>query len=791
MSLDLRLSLPVAAAWLVTVFVIGMPAWSSAVAIALWLATGALIGRALLSQRRILASLALGCVLAALCSTSVAVHADSRQPELLGDLAAKHTTVTAIATTTSAVRDSADFFQATISTLEADGESIQLESPALIFTERGSFGAVDAELGEKQDSHGAVGGDDEPWGIGVRFTVTGTIASTDPGDGRAVLLFATDEPEWQADPDWQFDWANQLRRTFAAATAQLPGGGGELLGGLAIGDTSAVSEELDAAMKTSSLSHLTAVSGANCAIVVGLIMALGGRAGVRRSVRIGLSILVLLAFVVVVTPDPSVLRAALMATFVLVALGRGRPIRGMAVLSLATIALLVFDPWLSRNFAFVLSVFATAGLLLFAEPLAQFVGRWMPRWLSLVIAVPLAAQLACQPVLLLLQPSLPTYGVLANVLAAPAAPIATVVGLAACVALSVFPVLGLGLMWVAWLPSAWVAAVADFFAKAPWARIPWWEGWVGVLTLSVLTVLLLTALVASGRWRSYALRSLAIASTFALAVVAGAAVSTALTWPKEWQFAQCDVGQGDAVVMRSGDEVALVDTGADPELLDACLDRLSISRIDLLILTHFDQDHVGGTEAVVGRADIVLVGPTGSPSDTALLERLTVGGAQVVPVSTGDRGQFGELQWRVLWPPAQLSGIDPGNDASVVVEFRPRSDCQWQCLSAVFLGDLGESAQSRLASSQNLAQVDVVKVSHHGSGDQYPALYVELQATLGLIGVGADNGYGHPTDSALAMLAEAGTAVARSDLRGLVLVSPTSRSGVVSVWSERDVGARH
>lgn len=793
MSLDLRLSVPVAAAWIVTVLVVGLPAWAAACAVTLWILAGLLTGVTLLRERGPLASIALACALAALCSTSVALNADDRQPVVLSKLSAEHTTVTATATTTSAVRPDTDFFSANISGLEVDGEMLQLASPALIFTERTGYGGSEHKsddpprLTEPRSRASA----EEPWGIGVTFTVTGTLASTDPGDGRAVLLFASDAPEWRAAPPWQFDWANQLRRTFASATAQLPGGGGELLGGLAIGDTSAVSDELDSAMKTSSLSHLTAVSGANCAIVVMLIMALGGRVGAQRAVRIGLSILVLLAFVIVVTPDPSVLRAALMAAFVLIALGSGRPIRGMAVLSLATIALLVFDPWLSRNFAFVLSVCATAGLLLFAEPLAQFLGRWMPRWLSLVIAVPLAAQLACQPVLLLLQPSLPTYGVLANVLAAPAAPIATVVGLAACVALPVLPLLGTGLMWVAWVPSSWVAAVADFFAEAPLARIPWWEGWVGVVTLSVLTVLLLAALMTSGVWQTHALTSLTVASTLALAVVAGSAVSVAFTWPRDWQFAQCDVGQGDAVVVRSGEEIALIDTGADPELLEDCIDRLSIDRIDLLVLTHFDHDHVGGVDAVVGRADVVIVGPLGSPADESLLERLTAAGARVVQVSKGNRGQFGELQWGVLWPPAPLTGIDPGNDASVVVEFRSRPDCAGQCLSAVFLGDLGESAQSRLASSHALRRVDVVKVSHHGSGDQYPALYTELQATLGLIGVGAQNGYGHPTDDALAMLDDTGTAVARSDLNGLILVSPTSQSGGLSVWSERDIGARH
>jgi len=791
MRLDLRLSLPVAGAWVVAALMIGAPNWAPAVSVGLWLIAGVLAAMALIRDQRLLASLALGCALAALCSTSVALHAHARQPAVLGEIVAQHATVEATATTTSAVLHDADFFRATITSIDVDGETLQLESPALIFTERGGFGGLGVEHREGQGSRAGTHSGDELWGIGVTFTVAGTLANTDPADGRAVLLFATDEPEWQAAPGWQFDWANQLRHTFAAATAQLPGGGGELLGGLAIGDTSAVSDDLDEAMKTSSLSHLTAVSGANCAIVVGLIMALGGRAGARRTVRIGASIVVLLAFVIVVTPDPSVLRAALMATFVLLALGSGRPIRGMAVLSLATIALLVFDPWLSRNFAFVLSVFATAGLLLFAEPLAQVMARWMPRWLSLVIAVPLAAQLACQPVLLLLQPSLPTYGVLANVLAAPAAPIATVLGLAACVALSVLPLLGFALMWIAWLPAAWVAAVAEFFAEAPWARIPWWEGWVGVVTLSVLTVLLLAALVTTGLWRARVLATLVIVSVLALAVVVGSAVSAAVTWPRDWQFAQCDVGQGDAVVVRSGDGIALIDTGADPELLAACLDRLSINRIELLVLTHFDHDHVGGTEAVIGRVETVIVGPSGSPADDVLLESLTAAGAQVHEVRAGDRGQFGEQHWNVLWPPVPLTGAEPGNDASVVLEFRPRPDCRKQCLSSIFLGDLGESVQSRLLVAHKFRPVDVVKVSHHGSGDQYPPLYGELRATLGLIGVGAENGYGHPTTDALAMLDDVGTAMVRSDLNGLVLVSPAIKSGTLSVWSEKDVGTRH
>lgn len=781
MNLDLRLSLPVTFAWIVAVALIGMPQWAGLIALILWLCSGAVLAAALITQKGPLASIALACALAALCSSSIALRADARHPEALDELAQKNVLVQIWATTTSTVLPDGDHFQARITAVTVDDQIMTVDTPALVFPENSSFGSTPS------------GGDAERqrWGIGVQFSLTGTLAATEPGDGRAVLVFATGSPQWQAGPSWQVEWANELRRTFAGAAESLPGGGGELIGGLAIGDTNAVSDDLDAAMKTSSLSHLTAVSGANCAIVVGLIMALGGRLGVHRALRIALSLAVLIAFVVVVTPDPSVLRAALMASLVLIALGSGRPIRGMAVLSLATIALLVFDPWLSRNFAFVLSVCATAGLLLFAQPLAQFLGRWMPAWLSLVVAVPLAAQLACQPVLLLLQPTLPTYGVVANVLAAPAAPVATVIGLAACVALSLAPPLGTVLLWIAWVPSAWVAAVAQFFADAPGARIPWWEGWVGVVTLSVVTVLLLAALMMGEPWRQRAQLSLLVASTLAGAILIGSGVSAALSWPQDWQFAQCDVGQGDAVVLRSADKVALVDTGPDPELLEDCLTGLGIRQLDLLVLTHFDHDHVGGAEAIVGRADTVLFGPVGSEKDSQLLETLAAAGARMLPASTGDRGQFGELWWSVLWPGERLSGIDPGNEASVVVEFIPRPDCQQRCLSSVFLGDLGQSAQSRLLALGAVSPVDVVKVSHHGSGDQHPELYAQVNATLGLIGVGAENGYGHPTADALQMLEDAGIIVARSDTDGLVLVSPSAVRGSLRVWSELHVGGRH
>jgi competence protein ComEC len=240
------------------------------------------------------------------------------------------------------------------------------------------------------------------------------------------------------------------------------------------------------------------------------------------------------------------------------------------------------------------------------------------------------------------------------------------------------------------------------------------------------------------------------------------------------------------MVVRSEGHVAVIDTGRDPALMTACLDTLGIGRIELLVLTHYDLDHVGGTSAVVGRVDRAIVGPGLDAGDAGIVRMLVAGGADVAQVSRGPTGILGDLRWRVLWPPTRLGDIEPGNPASVTVEFEPVGTCANGCLSSLFLGDLGESPQDRLlAANPTLGHVDVVKVAHHGSADQSVRLYERVSAVVGLIGVGLHNGYGHPTAKLLGILASTRTAVARTDLQGLVLLAPGEHQGEVTVWSER------
>lgn len=629
--------------------------------------------------------------------------------------------------------------------------------------------------------------------VGAVVEASGTARRAPVGSRAVLLVSATRGVVVRDGPAGPLAVAGDLRRGLAHASAGLPEPGAGLIAGLAVGDTSAVGPDLDAAMKASSLSHLTAVSGANCAIVVGIAFLLVAMLGGSRRARVIGGILALTGFVLLVTPEPSVVRAGAMALIAMLALMLGRTSAGIAVLSVAVTVLLAADPWLASSLGFALSTVATASLLLWARPLAHGMSRLLPRSLALALSVPLAAQLACGPLLVVITPTVPLYGVAANLLAAPAAPVATIIGLAACLAAPI-PILQAGLTAIAWLPAAWIAATAEVFSLLPGGQLPWLDGPVGVLTLAAVSVSIgLLVVVAPRASRPPRGRRLprvriargaaAIVLALTVGIVAGGAaldgVAGRFTLPADWSVLACDIGQGDAVMVRSAGAVALIDTGPDPALLEECLARTGIGRIDLLVLTHFDLDHAGGVAAVVGRVDTTLHGVVGTPDAARALRDLQRAGSRIVAGHAGQSGILGAARWRILWPPAGTRAFPPGNDVSVVVEVTGGG-----MPASVFLGDLSRAPQTALVHSGALAPpYDLVKVAHHGSADQDPELYELLRPRVAVISVGADNTYGHPRAEILTILRGLGTRIARTDRAGIVALWREG-SGVV-LWRER------
>lgn len=588
---------------------------------------------------------------------------------------------------------------------------------------------------------------------------------------------------WQAaenpqDEPWFLSWASALRSLLLDHSALLPGVGAQLVPGLAIGDTSRVSSSLTAAMKTSSLTHITAVSGANCAIVTLSVIMLTARVGLSRRWRLALASAALTAFVVLVTPQPSVVRSAVMSIVVIISQFSGRPGSGLPLLAVAAYLMLVWDPWWAVDYGFLLSVLATLGLLIFSGPLTAKLSQWMPSLLAVMVAIPLSAQLLCQPAIVLLSPKLPTYGVLANVLAGPAAPLATIIGLLVVLLLPVLPWLADLLLWLCWVPAEWIGQCAMTVSTFPVPNLPWIAGLWGALLASAFSVLLLVALLAKQK----VVRRLAAAFTLIgclgyLTFGGLSALGIHREVPSDWTIATCDVGQGDAFFIRSENHVALIDVGRYPALMTACMEKLHISTIDLLVLTHYDADHVGGVAAVYGKVVRALVGPSEDTRGDNIVTELGRSGTKVERGTRGVAGTLGNSSWDVVWPSPDHAQMQSGNSGSIVLRWRDAG------LSALFLGDLGETAQQTLLEDRVLDTVDVVKVAHHGSADQSAKLYEFLRARVSLVSVGKDNSYGHPTDKILGLLRSLGSVTTRTDHQGLVLV--VEHGSDLVLWSER------
>ncbi|MBP2435660.1 ComEC/Rec2 family competence protein [Microbacterium amylolyticum] len=751
---DLRMLPVVVSCAAIALISVLLPNISGFIAVACWTASLAAVGVALRARRSHGAALiAVACVAGAVAASHVALAEPGRvaAAEYLGDRVTDH-----VVRVDSKVEPGGGMLWFT-------GD---IDTPG---------GVVPVRVTWRTDSAASDGLD-----LGAVVRVTGRVDATGRGDGAVVALRAT-HIEVAEPPPHLFAASTSLRRGFVNdVVAGLPDPAAGLLPGLSVGETSGVSEDMHEAMIISSLSHLTAVSGSNCALVVGIAFAICAAVGARRWVRVVVALGALVFFVVIVTPEESVLRAATMAAVAMLALLLGRAGAGVAVLSVAITVLICSDPWLAASYPFLLSSVATAALLLLAEPLASGLRRWMPRALALGIAVPLAAQLACQPIVLLFAPEVPLLSVPANMIAAPAAPIATVLGFLACITQPI-PVFSYGVAAIAWLPSAWIAHTALTFSSLPMASVDGSVGWWGFSALVLIGALTTIAIIPLRRGRLS--RLVRAVSSGALALIIGVmagkvaleSVVAPLTTPRDWAIALCDVGQGDAIVVRSAGRVALIDTGPEPEALSTCFAKLGVDHVDIAFLTHFDHDHVGAVEVIAGRVDTVVYGPTDDDADVPSLDVL--GAGEVREGEAGMAGTLGDAVWRIVWPRNGGTGFDAGNATSLVIDIGggevPRT---------LLLGDLGEAPQRVLAGAGAVAgPYDVVKVAHHGSRDQLDALYETISAPISLIGVG-ENSYGHPHPDVLEMLARTGTLIGRSDEDGLVLVAIIDDG--LSLWRE-------
>ncbi|MGN6300736.1 MAG: ComEC/Rec2 family competence protein [Angustibacter sp.] len=762
-AVDVRLLVPGLTAWALTALTLGRPAAARAIGgaallvgavVTLVLARRARSGRArhaVLVRGTAAAAVALAAAASGLTLAASGAHGLERSAGTLAGLAAQGASVTLVGRVTADPRllpgpSGSVLLRLDVRSVDGRGRRSLARTSVLVLAP-GTWTSV-------------------RWG--ERVMARGRLAPAAPADDVLATFTARGPPTVVARAPWPDRWAERVRAGLRRAVRSSPPDARGLLPGLVVGDTALQSPELTQAMRVTGLTHLAAVSGTNTTLVCGLALALCRGLGLGRRARLLAAALLLAGFVLLARPEPSVLRAAVMGAIGLLALGTSRRRLAVPALSAAVVVLLVADPWLARSYGFALSVLATLGLLVLAPPLQRRLSRRLPVWLATALAVPVAAQLACTPVIVLLAGQVSLVAVPANLLAEPLVAPATVLGLAAAVAGVVSPALATALAWGGGVPCVAIGLVARTMARWPHAQLSWPGGAAGAGTAAV--VLVAGWFAAPRLWRWSAQHRPLAASAGAVLLAAGVPLPTAVAWPpRGWVLVACDVGQGDALVISTGGgRAVLVDAGPDDRAVDRCLTDLGVRALDLVVLTHFHADHVDGLAGAMRgrRVGGLLTTIVDDPPAQARRVRALAAAAHVTvrTVAVGERVHDGPVSWQVLWPERVIHAGSVPNNASIVLDLRVSG------LRLLLLGDVEPEAarvvDTRLRALPDGPRVDVLKVAHHGSARQDDRLLADTAAPLALVSVGADNDYGHPAPALLRRLAGQGAVVARTDLSG-------------------------
>ena len=598
---------------------------------------------------------------------------------------------------------------------------------------------------------------------GITARLNASVAQINIGDNR--------------DNDWRDYIAAWRLKILSRMEKAMTPGTASILAGMLFGGYSGINQDIINSFAATGIVHILSVSGTHIALVAGVVIWLGGRMGLRRSLTMATAgfCIVLYAFVSGLTPP--VVRSAAMGLIGLAAIGLARDKDAPTALMVTGFAMLSYQPDLIYDISFQLSFCATAGLIFLYPQTVKTMG-FLPQWLASPLAVTLAAQLGVLPFLAWYFNSFSLSSFIANLLVVPIIEFTVVLGLGAAILGTVF--LPDGLLW------SFCGHLIDFVVKMntviasiPGGNVylPPMNFWVGGSYYLLLAWIhgckpqfIPTPIVCCQRWPRFA-------GGIILLVVLG----TVLFWcyPRPVCVHFIDVGQGDAILVTTSHRRAiLIDSGGTmgrnsidfdigERVVLPYLKHYGILEIDYLILTHGHQDHAGGSAAIAAHIpikNIMLVRDLFTPPVEKLVNNKNNG--RVIPIYKNQNISLDGVDLKVVHDGIRLAKQHTANEVSCVVKISYGNH------SFLITGDLEAKAEKAIVDAKEDIISTVLKVGHHGAKTSTTPEFLEsVSPKYAVISVGYNNRYGHPHDEVLKRLSDRSIKVYRTDEKGAVVFS--------------------
>ena len=549
---------------------------------------------------------------------------------------------------------------------------------------------------------------------------------------------------------------------------QMSGDSAAFLAAILTGDSTMLSQHGKDALSEAGLYHLLAVSGMHCGYLLALAVLLIGRHRQRLLAIVAIGMLVF--YVLLTGGSPSVLRACVMLAFVLMAPVFRRESDGLTSLSAALFLILLANPFSAASLSLQLSFGAMAGILWLPERIFRAVfgedrccGA-IARFVVSSLAATMGALVFTLPLTAVYFGELTLISPLSNLLCLWAAGFAFCAGLISVAAGALVPAIGQLLVWIPELLIRYILWAAEMLSHIPYHDIsfvnPYLKYWlIGVYLLFFL----MWKLGPEGR------KKYAAAAVFSLLVLVITVKAGYLRYQSGLDAVVLDVGQGQCIVLKSGDNFAVIDCGSSwadaAESASAQLQAMGCRSLDYLILTHYDNDHVSGAERLLHREEpeYLLVSPDAEDvrvQKTILAAAETVG-TEVINIYNRRSLTFGNGEI-VIYPPV---GKKTDNERGISVLAVSGED------SLFITGDMSQETERLLMKTYALTEVDVLVVGHHGAKNSTSQRLLDtLEPEIACISVGA-NQYGHPHADTLDRLLQQGCSVYRTDVNGDIHLS--------------------
>jgi len=662
------------------------------------------------------------------------------------------------------------------------------------------------------------------YGQGDSLQVTGELHSLSQSiknpDYRAYLTqqgFSSTMSYPQIDfiqTGWLFSLRNRLADSLDSALHEPQG---SLAQAFLLGIRSHIPDSLRDDFRSSGTAHLIAISGLHMVILAGTVFSSAAWVfGRQRPTYILIAFATIWTYALLTGMQPPAFRAAIMFSLFLTALWLGRPQSALPSLALAAAIMVGIDPSVLWDVSFQLSFVAVTGLILLfptfqrwgRKVMAGEKGALTPVANPIIdsFAVTLAAIIATLPLIAYYFGYVSLVALPATFLALLALPGAIILALLTALLGLFAPALSWATGWVDWLFLSYIIKVVEGFGALPFAKhevtinglMVW--AYYGVIVAILSRKRLGMAISKPIAWVQERLGRLPQFTYQApiRAILILLLIATALVWlaviatpDRQLEVSFLDVGQGDAILIQTPSrQQILIDGGPDPEALSLWLGKklpFWDKSLDLVVLTHPEDDHLVGLVEVLGRYKVGQVLEPGFEQDTSAYEEwLRLIDEKDIERTIAKAGQQIELgngiRIEVLHPQEEfLEGTDSDtNNNSVVLRL------VWKEVSFLLTGDIYEEAERQILYQGHKLNSTVLKVAHHGSATSTSAHFLAaVDPQVAVICVGEDNPFGHPSDEVLARLS--GVSVYRTDKKGTITFTTDGQRLWVEVERDEDL----